>query len=77
VNPRRNKELIDVKELEDAPVAFVVAKRLKPREGHPNEKDPHAKGIFLSHSSSCWPDNETEQRCNRPLTKGTTWVQHA
>jgi hypothetical protein len=76
VNPRRYKKLIDVQRLNDRPFAAVVAERLKPREGHPDEKDPHAQGILFGHSRSSWPDDKAEQSRNRPLTKGTTWVQH-
>jgi hypothetical protein len=53
-----------------------VAERLKPREGHPDEKDPHAQGILFGHSRSSWPDDKAEQSRNRPLTKGTAGVQH-
>jgi hypothetical protein len=77
VKPRRNKESIDEKELEKTPVPLVMAKRLKPCKGHPNEKDPHAQRILPGHSGTCRPDNETEQGGNRPLTKGATGVQHA
>jgi hypothetical protein len=76
VNPRRYKKLIDVQRLNDRPFAAVVAERLKPRERHPDEKDPHTQGILPSHSRSSWSDDKAEQSRNRPLTKGTTWVQH-